>query len=234
MVKHLLTTLLLLTACVPYLSAKRTYTVEVGTFSRLNVPDNISVIYRCNPDSIGKACFECEDQFADAFLFTNPKSETLKIQISPDFIDRSNLLPVVYVYSEFLTHVESASEKRVQIEHPARQASFKGVLIGNGTLDINGLDCDKATAVLASGNGTVIVSGRCLDSVLKLTGTGRVDALELDTDNVTCQTFGTGDITCRFTDSLTQRGLGSTTIHYKGDPSKVKKKGIAKFNHLTD
>lgn len=234
MLKKTLTLLLMLTVWTACLQAQRPYTVDVGTFSRLNVPDNISVVYRCVPDSAGKAAFVCDDRYADAFFFSNPKKETLKIQVSPDFIDEIAELPIVYVYSEFLTGVESNSDRRVVIDSPARNATFKGVLIGNGTLDMKGLDADKIIAVLASGNGTVIAQGACKEAVLKLTGTGRVDSMELEADDVICHTFGTGNITCRFNDSLTQKGLGSTTIHYKGDPKKVRKKGLAKFNHLSE
>ena len=234
MMKHLLATILLLAAFVPCLSAGRPYVVEVGKFSKLEIPNNLTVVYRCHPDSVGKARYECPDMLAGAVMFSNSGNGSLKVQISPDFIDREHMLPVIYVYSEFLSEVVSSSERRVSVYSPARCSQFKGVLMGNGTLDLHGLDCDKAVGVLASGNGTVILRGKCDSALLKLTGTGRVDAFGMDAGDVVCQTLGTGDITCRFSKSLVQKGLGSTTIHYKGDPGKVRTKGLAKFNHVPD
>ena len=90
--KHLLATILLLAAFVPCLSAGRPYVVEVGKFSKLEIPNNLTVVYRCHPDSVGKARYECPDMLAGAVMFSNSGNGSLKVQISPDFIDREHML----------------------------------------------------------------------------------------------------------------------------------------------
>lgn len=208
-----------------------TYTVDVGQFDRVKVCDNVNVVYRCLPDSSGFMQYRGDIQFADAFIITS-KNGTLKIQVSTEDIGHPDL-PVLYIYSDFLTSVENASNFSFTIEDPAPCAEFKATQVGNGTLTVENLKTNKVTASIATGNGTVNLSGKCQNAVLKMVGTGMISADRLEADNVQCKILGSGSIGCDPLVKLSVRGLGSTKIYYKGDP-KISKSGGGKLYPLPE
>ncbi|MDE5676111.1 MAG: DUF2807 domain-containing protein [Muribaculaceae bacterium] len=207
------------------------YKVEVGQFDKVKVCDNVNVVYRCLPDSSGFIQYRGDKQFADAFIIT-PKDGNLKIQVSTEDVGHPDL-PVLYIYSDFLTSVENASNFTFRIEDPAPCAEFKATQIGNGTLSVENVKANKVTASLATGNGMVNISGECRDAVLKMVGTGMIAADRLEADNVQCKILGSGSIGCDAGIELSVRGLGSTKIYYKGDP-KIKKSGGGKLYPLPE
>lgn len=207
------------------------YKVEVGQFDKVKVCDNVNVVYRCHPDSTGYIQYRGDKQFADAFILS-PKDGNLKIQVSTEDVGHPDL-PVLYIYSDFLTSVENASNFSFIVENPAPCAEFKATQVGNGSLFIENLKSNKVTASIATGNGTINVSGTCQDAVFKMVGTGMIAADRLVADNVQCKILGSGSIGCCPKVKLNVRGLGSTKIYYKGDPQ-IKKSGGGKLFPLPE
>lgn len=208
-----------------------TYTVKVDEFSKIKVLNDIEVRYVCNPDSAGYAVFTCEDRFADAFLFNN-KGGTLKLSVNTDYTHLSDQLPVVTLYSTFLTSAENQSKYTLSIVEvaPCPELSFKQV--GNGSITADDIRATKVKARIATGNGIITLSGEADNATYEMVGTGRIIADALRADNVTCTVFGTGSIGCWPIDKLTVKGMGSTTVYYKGTPNTIKKSGIAKIEPM--
>ncbi len=207
------------------------YVVNVGQFDKIKVCDNVNVVYRCLPDSSGYVQYRGEKQFADAFILT-PKGGELKIQVSTEDVGNPDL-PVLYVYSDFLTSVENSSGYSLIVENPAPCAEFKAMQIGNGSINVENIKTNKVTASLATGNGTVTISGTAQDASYRMVGTGIISADRLEADNVQCKILGSGTIGCWVLKNLSVRGIGSTKIYYKGDP-KVKKSGGGKLYPLPE
>ncbi len=208
------------------------YKVEVGQFDKLQVVDNVNVVYRCLPDSTGFVQYKGAKEFADAFIITPKNDGTLKIQVSTEDVGHPDL-PVLYVYSDFLTSAENSSSFSLMIENPAPCAEFKATQIGNGTLTVENLKTNKLIASLNTGNGTVNVSGTSLTAVYKIIGTGIISADRLKACDVQCKILGSGSIGCWAVNNLNAKGLGSTKIYYKGDP-KIKKSGGGKLFPLPE
>lgn len=162
-------------------------------------------------------------------MFDRTKQDRLKVYISPDFIDEIDNLPEIIVYTDKLEMVKSSSNKTVNIVDPARVLKFNARLIGNGRLNVTGLDTDRAVGEIVTGNGVLSLQGRGNDTLLKLTGTGTIQAHDLDAEKVTCHVFGSGDIYCYPQDTLVLKGLGSTRVHYRGLPKTIKKSGFGKL-----
>lgn len=219
----------LITLLIAGATSARVYEVKTGTFTKLNVPDNLEVVYINDASKAGIATFECEDEYADALMFENTGSGKLKVEISPDFIGENLKLPVIYVYSEFLTELESSSEKTVKVQALKRAPQFKVTLFGNGTVDLQDIDVDKVTIAAMTGHGLIRLSGKARDALYKVTGSGNIDASSLIADKVTCHVFGGGEIHCAPIDELKLKGLGSTTVYYSRTPAKIKKQGIGKL-----
>lgn len=210
---------------------KESYKVEVGQFDKLKVSDNVNVVYRCLPDSSGYVQYVGSREFADAFIIT-PKSGTLRIQVSTEDVGNPDL-PTLYVYSDFLTSVENASSFAVVVENPAPCAEFSAKEVGNGSITVENLHANKVKAMIATGNGSVNVSGRCQEAELKMLGTGVISADRLEANQVDCKILGSGTIGCWPVERLTAKGIGSTKIYYKGDPV-VKKSGGGKLFRLPE
>lgn len=207
------------------------YKVEVGQFDRLKVTDNVNVVYRCLPDSTGFVQYVGAKEFADAFILT-PEKGQLRVQVSVEDVGNPNL-PVLYVYSDFLTEVTNDSDFTVRVESPAPAAEFKATQVGNGTLTVENIKANKVKASLATGNGTINLSGDTQEAALNMLGTGMISADRLKSRKVTCKILGSGSIGCWPEEALNVRGIGSTKIYYKGNP-KVKKTGGGKLFQLPE
>lgn len=205
------------------------YKINVGQFNKLKVADNVNVVYRCNPDSTGFVQYRGAKEFADAFILS-PKGGTLKIQVSTEDVNNPSL-PVLYVYSDFLLEVENSGLKRVTIEKPAACPEFKAKCVGNGSIVVDGLEATLVRASIATGNGSVNLSGKCRESIFNMVGTGIIGADRLRSEKVECKILGSGTIACWPINELSVKGIGSTKVYYKGDPQ-IKKSGGGKLFQL--
>lgn len=208
-----------------------TYTVKVGEFNKLKVLDNIETEYVCNPDSAGYVSYECEDRLADVFLFTN-KGGTLKLQVHTEYAHLTESLPKVRVYSTYLTYAENQSIYNMTLRDVPPGPEFSVKLVGNGSITADDIKATKVKARIETGNGTISISGDCDFATFTMAGTGKILADELMADDVTCKVFGTGSIGCWPVDKLHVKGLGSTTVYYKGSPREIKQTGIAKIEKM--
>lgn len=206
------------------------YKLEVGQFNKLKITDDVNVEYRCNPDSTGWIFYRGEEEFADAFIFSNDKG-TLKIQVSTEDVDKPNL-PTVYVYSDYLTEVENSSNYIIRVRKPAPMPAFKIVQIGNGKIEVSDVNATTVMMKLATGNGTIVVDGECKTAEFTMVGTGLIQADMLKSTDSNCKILGSGSIGCWATDKLEVFGIGTTKIYYKGEPA-IKKKGGGKLFPLT-
>lgn len=207
------------------------YKVEVGQFDKLKVTDNVNVVYRCLPDSSGYIQYVGSKEFADAFIIT-PKNGTLKIQVSTEDVGNPDL-PTLFVYSDFLTSVENSSSFSVTVENPAPCAEFSVKEIGNGSITVENLKANVVKATIATGKGTVNISGKCQEAEFKMVGTGVISADRLEANDVKCLILGSGSIGCWPVEKMSVKGIGSTKIYYKGDPV-VKKSGGGKVFRLPE
>lgn len=227
--------LFLLTLLAPLAAAAagntNSYAINVGQFDRLSVQGDIPVIYRCDPDSTGYVTFEATPDMADAFSFTITKGK-LKIQVDSPLPDPDEV-PVIRVYSDFLTEVDNASARELSIYDPAPVPSFQATQIGNGSILVDGLSVTRAGAIIATGNGSVTLSGSCTDADFKMVGAGLIQADLLRADKVDCKILGSGSIGCWATENLNVKGIGSTKIYYKGTPE-IKKTGGGKLFPIED
>ncbi len=200
-----------------------TYSIKLSEFSRLKVVDAVNVDYVCSPDSAGTAFFEATAVQASLIGFRNNNGQ-LEISFTTEVAPMTKL-PVVRVYSTFLTSVENDGDSTVRVLNVASCPEFKARLVGNGRLSIRNIEATKVKASLSTGNGTLAITGKCDEAVLNLAGTGTIQADGLEAVAVSCRAAGTGSIGCYATKELKVKGLGSTSIFYRGNP-KIKKTAI--------
>lgn len=209
---------------------KHTYKLNVGMFDKVNICDNVNVEYRCVPDSAGYIAFEGEEEFADAFIFSNSKGK-LKVQVNTEDVNSPNL-PTLRLYSHFLTEIENGSNFTTTIEGMISVPNFNAKQIGNGKIIIRNLQANEVNAGIATGNGEIILSGKCDIANFKMVGTGSIQGENLVAQTVKCHILGSGSILCDAEKRLEVRGIGSTKVYYSGDPE-IKKVGGGKVYPLT-
>lgn len=208
------------------------HTIDVGQFEKLKVNGNFTLIYKNLPDSTGYARYAAPADSEDLYLFIKKDDGSLKVEPVDDKWGRTDL-PVVYVYSNFLSSVESYSNQNVEVLNLAPCASFNANLVGNGSLSIDNIKCNSVTAAITTGNGSIYLSGVCVNANYRMVGAGLISADQLQANVVKCRILGTGSIGCWPIDNLNVTGLGSTKIYYKGSPN-IKKKGGGKLFELPD
>ena len=224
MKRFTLFTLLTLIVAVAFpAAAKKTYRLDVGRFDKVKITDNVNVVYKTVADSIGMAVFTGAEEFADAFIFSNNKGK-LTIQVNSEDVNNP-ALPTLYIYSDYITSVESSSALKVTVNHSIPVPSFCAKVIGNGIIEANGINATSAEAVVATGKGIINISGKCQKADYKMVGTGQIEAFDMKATQVKCTILGTGDIYCWPTKELVTKGIGSTKIYYKGNPEISKKGG---------
>lgn len=229
--KHILTLILTafaLTVFAQHDTPIRDYRLQVGDFSRLNVVDGINVEYTAMPDTGGVASFSTTHPLASQILFTNNGKGELKIELAmPD--DPTHPLsgiPTVHVSSRALTRVQNSGDSTVWVLNPPQVQEFKAVLMDNGRLVLRNLICKKFSAAIKTGCGTIVASGRCSDEVLSNTGTGTIQADQMEAQNASCRFFGTGSTGVWVTGKLVVKGALKGRCYYRGSPASVKNYGM--------
>lgn len=222
----------LLLALMPAWATAETYTVETGQFENLKVNGNIKVVYKNLPDSTGFARYTAPAGSDDIFNFITKGEGSLKVEPADDKWG-NNELPVLYLYSDFLTSLESYSDQTVEVAKISPCASLNVTQVGNGTINIDNLKCNNLTAAITTGNGSIYLSGACINANFRMVGAGLISADQLRADNIKCRILGTGSIGCWPVDNLNVTGLGSTKIYYKGRPN-IKKTGGGKLYELPE
>ncbi|MDE5649880.1 MAG: DUF2807 domain-containing protein, partial [Duncaniella sp.] len=168
------------------------YELNVGEFNELKVVDGINVDYRCNPDSAGLAVFTSLPDKASAFIFNNKKGK-LTMQISTESVGVKDM-PLVTVYSEYLTKVENSGDSTVRVLSVARGPKFSATLIGNGRLAVRDVKSTEVNGKIATGNGTLVLDGSCERANISFMGTGVIQADGLKAQQVSVKASGTGSI----------------------------------------
>lgn len=197
-------------------NALRRYELNVNDFDELKVIEGLRVDYSCNADSAGMVSFLATPDVASVLMFNNNKGH-LEMQISTDGIAYTDL-PVIKVYSRFLSKVENSGDSLVRILSLAPAPMLKLRLIGNGRLSVHGVDANTLDASLETGNGIIFVEGKALAAKYRVVGTGSIQVDDLKASQVKCTLLGTGFIGCSAAEMLNVVGGGTGKVYYHGDP----------------
>lgn len=204
-------------------TAAAEYALNVKDFTQLVVDDGFNVEYKSSADSAGMAVFHAPKNIADKIIFENNNKGKLVIQKS--FHEEDELvegLPVITVYSRFLKEVKNNGDSTVRVLSVQPTMEFKATVIGNGRLVVRGLDCSKFEGAIKTGNGTMVVTGKCVQAILSNTGTGAIQADNLEAENVSCRFFGTGTTGCWATKVLTVKGVMAGKLYYRNKPERIR------------
>lgn len=217
-----------LLACVSCLAVgasgqDKHYELKVGDFSQLVVDDGFNVEYRSDDKKAGIAEFTTTPEIADKIIFENNKKGKLVVQKA--FYEGEEMrigLPIITVYSRFLKDLKNCGDSTVRAIDPRPTIELKASVIGNGRLVVRNVECSKFDGSIKTGNGTLVVEGKCEDATLSNTGTGAIQADNLEAKNVSCHFFGTGTTGCWATDELKVKGVMAGKLYYRNKPDRIR------------
>lgn len=193
---------------------------SIGAFHKIGLYGNVDVLCRISADSTGLIHFS-NPKDRNLFYITNRKG-ILTISVMQEFEGKHDL-PVIEVFTDSLSSVENSYDRMLEIRGTVISDSFKTKQQGNGVITIDNLRADKVSLSSTAGKGKIkILSGTCSSLSCKITGTGEIDARNLEADNVSCRFFGGGKIVCNPLNKLSVFGIGSTKVYYTGNP-KIRK-----------
>lgn len=200
----------------------REYVLKVGDFSELAVESSLAVVYKASADSAGMVKFSTVPSLVDKLIFENNHKGKLTVEsaFSPDSIRAE--LPVITVYSKMLGSVRNAGDSTVRIASPIRVPEFSAVVIGNGRIIANDVDCTKLFGSVRTGNGQLVLAGKCVVANLHNTGTGTVQADNLEAREVSAQFVGTGTTGCWPVETLKIKGVMKGKLYFRGNPKNIK------------
>lgn len=192
------------------------YALLVQEFNDLRVVNGINVDYSVSRDSAGYAVFDCPASLSPALMFGN-KDGRLTVQLS-DEATKTVGIPTVRVYSSFLTNVENSGDSIVRVLSLTPTPKFSATIMGNGMLSVRGIESTRVDGSLNTGRGTLVLRGKCNEESLKFMGTGLIQADDLEACGVSVTAAGTGQVGVWATQVLKIKGMGSTTVYYRGNP----------------
>lgn len=217
--KHIITLLLAIAFAATGASAQKLtrYELKVGDFTELKVADGICVDYKSSADSAGYAVMDCPSAIASAITMTT-KGKRLNVQVISD-TPITTSLPRITVYSRFLSKAINTGDSTLRVISPAAGAELELTLEGNGRLVARDISASEVKGVIKLGHGNLIITGKCERARLTSVGKGVLEADGLEATEASVKVSGTGTVGVWATEKLSIYGLGSTTIHYKGNPS---------------
>lgn len=200
------------------------YTLEVQDFIELNIVDGIRVDYRALPDSAGWVSFTATPETASKIMFSNNRK---KLTIQTSALDHPyENMPVVRVYSTILSNVTNTGDSLTRVLSAAPVEKMKIKVMGNGSIEADGVKADQIEASVDTGCGNVTVTGSARKAKLRNVGTGTVDASGLTADEARVFVFGPGPVDCDVREKLTVYGMGKGRVLLHGEPARITNRSI--------
>lgn len=95
----------------------------------------------------------------------------------------------------------------------------------SGDLVVPNLQCQDIVNATVNASGDMVIKGSCQEAVLRDNASGDLSADNLKAVKVDAAVYGSGDLSCRASRSITARTYGSGSISYAGNPSQVVTEG---------
>lgn len=199
----------------------RSYEMDAGDFTELRVMGDVNVVYTAGEDSVGYVKYECTPAEASMISVGRAKNGRLEVH----FVNENDVEVVtpicVRVRSRFLTYAENDGDSTLTVQSLTPCPALKARIEGNGNLELRDISVNDLSCHIVAGNGVMTVSGTAPKAYFSVTGSGSVQALNLDAGDVKCLSAGAAKFYVAPTKLLTANGTGGN-VYYVGTP-KIKK-----------
>lgn len=150
------------------------------------------------------------------YLKTKVQDSTLTLELEKNVSTRSNMEVKIPVQEDQLKRIRNRGTGNIRSEFTLKGKTLS--IDNGGTGDVK-MDLELGKFEYSgSGTGDAYFEGSTSLCRIKKSGTGEVKALGLKTEELQCNSSGTGDIEITVTETLHVDASGTGDIRYKGDP----------------
>jgi hypothetical protein len=149
---------------------------------------------------------------------------------APSYTLRSENALTIVLRTRELKEIHIEKGGTLTIKNPYKAETLDIWMRGAGNIQANDLDI-KTLKVKTEGVASATLAGNVRKAVLKMEGTGNIDAFKLTSDSVIANVNGIGTIWCNATEYIKGRLNGIGKITYKDEPKikDLKSVGIGKI-----
>lgn len=158
------------------------------------------------------------------YIETEVRSGTLKIKYQKNVNIRTTRKLTVTVTYEDINSISLGGSGNISSEGTLKTDDLKASLGGSGNITL-AVNADEVTANIG-GSGNIRLAGNSSDLTCSIAGSGSIKAYELETDNLNATIAGSGSIRTTVNKKIKAKVVGSGSIYYKGDPSKIDTKSV--------
>lgn len=169
----------------------------------------------------GKISLTGEENILD-YVVTEVEEGNLKIKFKKHSNINYNKKIQVTVPIEQIKSIALSGSGNITSTTEIKANTFETAQSGSGKISLN-INTQKMDAAL-SGSGQLVLSGSTTDFDIRLSGSGRIDSNKMNSENVSAQVSGSGNVTITTSKSLNAVVSGSGQIKYSGNPKIVEEK----------
>lgn len=158
------------------------------------------------------------------YIITEVKNGTLKVKYKKGVNVRTTRKLMVTVPYMEIDKVALGGSGDITNTGTIKANKLTLSLAGSGDMDLS-IDSDAVKTSIA-GSGNIKVSGSATDLKCSIAGSGNINAYGLKTRSTTAKIAGSGNIKTTVSDEINAKVVGSGSIYYKGNPTKINSKSI--------
>jgi hypothetical protein len=185
----------------------------MGSFDKVKASSSYTV--NIHFDTVSRVVITAEENIIP-YIKTDISSNTLELGIRNHFGVRPHYEIIVDVYTPSLTGITLSGSGSVNSDHFS-SSTMDVTLSGSGDIKADA-SVDNMYADI-SGSGSCDIKGNCLNAVYKISGSGNIKALEMQSVKCNATISGSGEMYISVSDYLNVRISGSGDVYYMGNPS---------------
>lgn len=156
------------------------------------------------------------------YVVTEVESGNLKIKMRKNFNISSTRRVEVTIPVEQIESLIMSGSGSITATTEIKASTFTTVQSGSGMINLN-INTRNLESTL-SGSGHLTLSGVTENFEITLSGSGKIDSRKMNSDNVSAQVSGSGNINITTSQSIKAIVSGSGQIHYSGNPKNIQEK----------
>ena len=158
------------------------------------------------------------------YIETEVNGNTLKVKYEKNINVRTTKRLTVTITYEDIEKVSMGGSGNITAEGTMKSSDFSVSLGGSGNITL-AIDADEVSSNIG-GSGNIRLSGNSNEFTCSIAGSGSIKAYDLSTNELFATIAGSGSIRTTVKTKIKAKVVGSGSIYYKGNPSKIDTKSV--------
>jgi hypothetical protein len=158
------------------------------------------------------------------YIETEVSGNTLKVQFEKNINIRTTKRLTVTVNYEDIEKVSLGGSGNITCKGLIKSDDFSASLGGSGNITLE-VDADEVAANIG-GSGNIRLEGNSNEFTCSIAGSGSIKAYDLNTNELYATIAGSGSIRTTVKTKIKAKVVGSGSIYYKGNPTKIDTKSV--------